>query len=82
LYRVLANGGLCLTTKPAKLRSFYPGADIEGDPKRFDVAVDLLIDASHGRILSIDLIQMQLQHKAMTMRTLPRNAASICAKVA
>jgi hypothetical protein len=28
LYRVLANGGFCLTTKPAKLRSFYPGADI------------------------------------------------------
>ena len=40
----------------------------EGDPKRFDVAVDLLIDASDGRVLGIDLIQMQLQHKAMMIR--------------
>ena len=29
VYRVLANGGFCLTTKPAKLRSFYPGADMQ-----------------------------------------------------
>jgi hypothetical protein len=36
--------------------------------KGFDVAVDLLIDASHGRLQSIDLVQMQPQHEAVMGR--------------
>lgn len=36
--------------------------------QRFDVAVDLLMDAGDGRAVGIDVIQMQLQHKAMMSR--------------
>jgi hypothetical protein len=40
----------------------------DGYTKRFDVAVDLLIDASHGCVQSIDLLQMQPQHEAVMGR--------------
>jgi len=41
------------------------GEPFDGYAKGFDVAVDLLIDAGNGRVYSIEMVQMQLQHEAV-----------------
>jgi hypothetical protein len=44
------------------------GQHFDGYKKGFDVAFDLLIDAGDGRIQSIEMVQMQPQHKAVMGR--------------
>jgi hypothetical protein len=40
--------------------------------KRFDLTVDLLVDARIGRIEGVDLVHLQLEQKAMVRRYLAK----------
>jgi hypothetical protein len=46
----------------------YGRQHFDGGTKGFDVVVDLLVDVGNGRVKLIQMIQMELQHKAVMRR--------------
>jgi hypothetical protein len=44
------------------------GEHFDGYAKRFDVAVDLLVDGGNGRIQRVEMVEVDAQHEAVMSR--------------